>query len=732
MDPGHLFWGRGIEWEEVRELLAGEAETPMGRERELDSKPWSDPAQVRRALSETRQGRLALAATGAPPWGVVPDIRPSLERARTTGASLDGVELAALIPLIEAGERLRAYGRSAGSIAPDLHSISAGLPNLEPLRQLLSRSLTEDGDLTDEASPRLLSLRRKIRDLRREIVKTLEAFSQLPDAETLFQERFVTLRHGRYVLPVRSDARSRVRGIVHDRSQSGATLFVEPEQVVEANNDLVQASREEEAEAARILCLLTDHVRAALPELDALVEGIGALDLIFARARLAERMAATEPEIDDGKTVSLREARHPLLLAQSWKSPDRPVIPADLHLDGERPLLIVTGPNAGGKTVALKTLGLLALMAQAGCHLPVKEGSRLPVFSKLFVVVGDDQSVALNLSTFSALVNQVREILDRVDGRSLVLLDELGAGTDPEEGAALARAILEELQARGALVMATTHLEPLKAFASTHAGARNASVEFDGDRLTPTFRLLYDRPGQSYALTIAARLGLPERLIERARSHRSAQSRHLQELLAKLDAESRVSADQAARAEQDRIEAATLLARAQQELGAAQVKAKETLAGAKADAHALLAEIRRNVTLEWERLRSEERSKRSLEATRKRLAELSPPVSAPTPAVALAPSWRERVKVPEKAAVPEELMLLGKTAEEALDLAGKYLDDAFLAGRGSVRLVHGKGTGALRKAIHEMLAAHPLVESFRLGESYEGGGGATIVELRVD
>lgn len=738
IDAGHL-WGKGIEWEEVRTLLASEAETPMGQERGFGCEPWSDPDLIRRALSETRQGRLALAAAGSPPWGLVPDVRQSLERARTPGTNLEGADLAALIPLIESGGRLRAYGLRVESVAPDLRAISTTLPSLDPLRGLLSRSLTEDGDLTDEASPRLRQIRQKIRDLRRGIVKTLEAFFQFHDAHAIFQDRFVALRHGRYVLPVRSDAKSRVRGIVHDRSQSGATLFVEPERVVEANNELIQASREEEAETARILLALTDHVRAVLPEIDALVDGIGALDLIFSRARLAERMAATEPEINGGKTVALREARHPLLLAQSWRIPDRPVVPIDLHLDGDRPLLVVTGPNAGGKTVALKTLGLLALMAQAGCHLPVKEGSRLPAFSKLFAVVGDDQSVAENLSTFSAFVRQVSEILDGVDERSLVLLDELGAGTDPEEGAALAQAILEELQARGALVMATTHLEPLKAFASSHPGARNASVEFDENRLAPTFRLLYDRPGQSYALTIAARLGLPTSLINRAHSHRPAHSRNLQTMLARLDAEARASAESVAQAEQNQIEAATLLGRARREMETAQVRAKEILATAKAEAHALLAEIRRKVAEEWERLRSEERSRRSLEASRRRLTEVSPPGDPslrpgypPARTVVLAPSWRERVKTPERPAMPEELLLLGKTVEEAQDLVEKYLDDAFLAGRRSIRLVHGKGTGALRKAIHKLLAVHPLVENFRLGEPYEGGGGATIAELRIE
>jgi len=731
MDLGRL-WGRGVEWDLVRALLAREAKTPMGQERALTLEPRIDPDAVRLELALTREGRQALAQTGAPPWGSIPDVRLSLDRARTDGVLLEGAELVALVPLIEAGSRLRAYGLSVPAVAPTLAARFARLPSLTPLHALLTRSLTPEGTLTDEASPRLRQIRRALREQREQIVKALEALLSAPGAEATFQERYVTIRHGRYVVPVRAEARPRLRGIVHDRSQSGATLFVEPERVVELNNDLVQTAREEEAECARILLALTDEVRRSLPELEALVEGTGELDLVFARALLAERMTATEPQIDEGRTVLLRGARHPLLLAQSWQEPARPVVPMDLSLDGERPLLVVTGPNAGGKTVALKSLGLLALMAQAGCHLPVRDGSRLPVFSRLFAVIGDDQSVAENLSTFSAFVKQMKEILEEVDDRSLVLLDELGAGTDPDEGAALARAILEDLDAQGALVMATTHLEPLKAFASTHPRARNASVEFDQDRLRPTFRLLYDRPGQSYALTIAARLGLPERLIETAHAHRSTQGRHLQELLARLDADARQSKERTAEAEKQELQAATLLARAQKELEAAQAKAKDMLARAKAEAQTLLADIRRKVAEEWELLKTEERSKRALEETQRRLARVTPPVTAPQQTITVAPSWRQHVKAPEKVGVPAELLLLGKTTDEGRDLVEKYLDDAFLAGRRSVRLVHGKGTGALRKAIHELLAVHPLVESFRPGAPHEGGDGATVAELKVD
>ena len=458
--------------------------------------------------------------------------------------------------------------------------------------------------MRDEASPALRKLRQKGRELRRDLVKRLEQYFQGPAAEHIFQERYVTVRHGRYVLPIRAEAKSRFKGIVHDRSQSGATLFVEPEGVVEDNNDLVQAAREEEAEVLRVLAALTSAVCQALPELEALVDDVGRLDLAFARAELAEAMEATEPAVGEERVADVMGARNPLLLAQAWQAPERPVVPMDLRVGGDRPLLVITGPNAGGKTVALKTLGLFCLMAQSGLHLPAREGARLPALSTIFAIIGDDQSVAENLSTFSAFVKQLRLVLEQVDDRSLVLLDELGAGTDPDDGAALAQAVLEELAGRGALCVASTHLEPLKGFASSFPQARNASVEFDGERLQPTFRLVYDRPGQSYALAIGARLGLPARLIERAEAHRSAQRRQLEALLQRLEERDRREAEHAEAIERREVESASLLSRAEAQLESARKQAAEMVARAKTESQRMLTEIRRAVNAEWDRLKA--------------------------------------------------------------------------------------------------------------------------------
>ena len=825
-----------LEWTEVRVLLAREARTPMGRERALATTPFTDAAAIRQALGETGQARAAIGQHGAPPWEGVSDVRPMLEATRVPGSVAEGADLAALIPLLEAVARLHAYGRAIAPIAPDLAESLAGVPPQKELADLLRRSLDADGQVRDEASSALRRARQRIRELRREIVKQLETYFGAPNADTTFQERYVTVRHGRYVLPIRAEAKGRLRGIVHDRSQSGATLFVEPEAMVEANNDLVQQSREEEAEVVRILAALTDAVREALPELESLVAGIGGLDLIFARGALAERMEAVEPTIGEERDIVLRGALNPLLLAQSWRAtagaavagrgepeasraelkiepsgsvagrgaaggePSGSVVPMDLEIHADRPLLIITGPNAGGKTVALKTLGLLALMAQSGCHVPARDGARLPVFSQVFAIVGDDQSVAENLSTFSAFVKQLREVLERVDARSLVLLDELGAGTDPDDGAALAQAVLEALAERGAVVAASTHLEPLKGFASTHPRARNASVEFDPERLAPTFRLIYDRPGQSYALSIGARLGLPPALIDRAHAHRSTQQRQLQELLARLDDRDRKDAERGVALERREAESAGLLARAQAELEAARVSARETMARARAEAQRLVTEVRRHVNDEWDRLKRSEKSRPELERARKRLVETAqrvereagpvapaaeasgPPaagdrveithlglkghvlsldgetaavqagaITVKVPVQALrvlargegvmyaaprmvteqgtSPRARSTIAVPGKSGVPVELHLIGRTTSEARDLLEKYLDDAFLAGLSSVRIIHGKGTGALRRAVEDVLSAHPLVAEHRPGAPSEGGAGATVATL---
>ncbi len=660
MEAGRI-WGRGIEWDAVRGLLSDEARTEMGRERARAAEPAVELSTIESAVEMTAQARLALAEQGAPPLSSVPDVRGLLDHCRLPGSVLEGPDLVLLLPVLDSAAKLTAYGRGLEAGAAGIAALTSTLPRVGDLAEALRRALDDEGAVRDEASPRLRQLRRELRERRKRLVADLERLFQSPDAERIFAERFVTVRHGRYVVPVRAEARARIRGIVHDRSQSGQTLFVEPADAVDANNDLVQATREEETEIARILAALTDAVRERGDELERLVDAIAELDWIFARGHLAERMGATRPVLASGGDVALRAARHPLLLAQSWRDPSREVVPVDIEIDRERPLLVITGPNAGGKTIALKTLALHALMAQVGCHIPADDGSRLPVVERLYAIIGDDQSVAENLSTFSAFVKQVREILAEADDGSLVLLDELGAGTDPDEGAALAQAILESLAAQGALVMSTTHLEPLKTFASTYPRARNAAVEFDAATLTPTFRLVYDRPGQSWALTIAARLGLPAELIERAQAHRSEETARLSELLQRLDEQSRTEAARTHAVERREQEAAARLAQARARESQAEARARETVGRARDDAARLVAEVRRAVAAEWEHLKRADRSRRSLEETRHRLNETSARIAPPAPETSPAAIDIEAL-VPGTTVVAEHLGIRGEIA----------------------------------------------------------------------
>jgi len=760
-------------------LLAHETASPQGRSCALSLAPLATLQAVIRALSETAEARAARAKEGDPPFETTPEIRPILERAAPKGAVLEGIDLVAIRVVLDVAQRLRSYGGRVREVAPSLGARLTQLPALPHLGAALTASLTPEGELSDDASPRLRQLRRRREALRARILRSLEGLVDSPTLEPALQERFITVRNGRYVLPVRADSARAVRGIVHDRSLSGATLFIEPASVVEANNDLLQLTLDEQAEIQRVLAALTEQVHTHLPILDQLVNETGRLDLTFAKARLADKLGAVSPEISPGP-VRLLQARHPLLLAQGWGRAEAPaVVPVDLILGESARALIITGPNAGGKTVALKTLGLLVLMAQAGLHLPVREGSRLPVFRQVFPVIGDEQSLAQNLSTFSSFVGQVKGVLEMADDVSLVLIDELGAGTDPNEGAALAQALVELFLAKGSWLVATTHLEPLKIFAALRPEVENATVEFDEERLEPTFRLSYGRPGRSYALAIATKLGLSQELIARAQNYLSSESRRLADLLQSLEErergwEARAAEGSAveARLAELRREAETLLERARQEARSRTERARD-------EAHRLIVDARRQVQAELDRLKIEAATRRSLEESLRRLrrveSELPPPPQAEIPPpdadevlisslglrgriveerdglvtvqagaltvrvarsqLAVPPGKRMarsmgKVVLPEKSGVSPELLLLGRTTDEARDLVVKYLDDAILAGLPQVRLVHGKGTGALKNAVQALLKEHPLVVGFRAGAPHEGGAGATVVELQ--
>jgi DNA mismatch repair protein MutS2 len=778
-----LIRGDLLGWQPFRSLLARFAATPPGQDRARELASQHALSTVRIALQETSEARRALTAEGLPPWDGAGDARPILAEAAPVGAVLDGPALVLLARSLAAAIRLQAYGERIAVVAPGLARAWSALPAFPDLARSLDEALDPDGRLTDRASPRLRALRRQIQTLRADLQARVERLLDHPAVQPALQERYVTLRNGRYVIPIRDDARRAVRGIIHDRSQSGATAFVEPEETIPLNNELTRLCLEERDEERRVLAALTDAVRAILGALAELVDGLGDLDLVFARAALAERLDAAEPVVEPGGDLDLRAARHPLLVAQRWGAPAGAgdVIPIDLCVPADRPGLVLSGPNAGGKTVALETGGLLVLMAQSGCHIPAAPGSRVPLTDQVLAVIGDEQSLAQDLSTFSSFVRQAREILNVAGPGSLVLLDELGAGTDPTEGAALGAALLEALLDRGARVIVTTHLEPLKVFAQVEPRLQNATVAFDAERLEPTFRLEYGHPGPSHALTIGERLGLPAEIIARARAHVGEESRRLETLLATLEARTREAAVRGALAARREAEATEALAGAKLAADRAGTEARELKRVAEQEAQALLADARRRVGQELDRLKSDEANRRREAQDAYRRLRAAEATLQPAPAAGAEPAplgevqlrglgirgrvveeadgrvtvqagrltvkvarseiepavgdgakeRRASVSLPVRENVPRELHLLGLTSDEARMAVEKFLDDAALAGHRELRLIHGKGTGALRRAVEGCLRGHPLVASFRLAEPAAGGAGATVVALEA-
>ncbi|MBX6350847.1 MAG: Smr/MutS family protein [Clostridia bacterium] len=795
----------------VVERLAALTATAMGRERALATRPYASRLRVERELDKTGEA-LALAREGSPlSFEDVLDVRLSVGRARR-GGTLDGPELVALARTARQADRLGRRIRKARETVPRLADVAEGLGDHGALAAAVERALTPEGDVRDDASPELASQRRALRQANERLRERLEVLVRDPSLAPFLQDPIVTRRAGRWVVPVKIEHRAQVAGVVHDVSSSGATVFVEPLAVLGLANEVRQLEALAAEEEQKVLRDLSRRVAAEAVALERTLAALGELDLVAARAELARRMEAARPEGLAGDEVELRAARHPLLPGE--------VVPIDLELGGETRALVVTGPNTGGKTVSLKTLGLLALMAQSGLFIPAAPGSRLPVFPGVFCDAGDEQDVRQNLSTFSSHVGHVVEILAAATPGSLVLLDEVGAGTDPDEGAALAMAILRAFVARGALVVATTHYAELKAFAQREPGVRNASVEFDPDTLQPTFRLVLGVPGRSHAFAIARRLGLPEEVLADARRRQTDERREAEELLEELarlrdEALQEREAAAAARAEAERLEKelrSELLdvRRRRAELAqAAQREAERWQRRAEAELEALVRRAREALeeaaalareAEEGEALRdADDALRRTVRALRRAAAETATRLAdewgggrwdegrdrasaeagggddGPRPALrpgahVVVKSLRLRGEVVERGpegevvvrigvmrmTVPEadlepvqaasapaprrsappppavgpSLDLHGLRVEEALAAVDRYLDDAVRAGWREVRIVHGRGTGALRDAVRRFLAGHPQVAAWRPGLPSEGGPGTTVCTLR--
>ncbi len=801
MNPKSL---QTLEFPKILERLAGYTDFSAGRELALSLTPTGDLREAQERLRETAEARALLASRGTLSVGGARDVRPLLPRARR-GEVLSPSELLDVRATLQAGRTLRATMGRMGSQYPRLAEIAARIEPCQHLIAEIGRCLNERGEVLDSASEALARIRRELREAHDRLLATLERLVTNPSHLPYLQEPIVTQRGGRYVIPLKAEHKGRIPGLVHDQSASGATLFIEPLATVELNNAWRERQLEEEREIRRILAELTDLVADEAPYIERTVEALAALDLAFAKAKYADAIHGVEPELvafkaakgrgeaiegetpagqalyHPGSTIDLRRARHPLLDPAT-------VVPIDVHLGEDYFILVITGPNTGGKTVSLKTVGLLACMAQAGLAIPAAEGSRLSAFSGIYADIGDEQSIEQSLSTFSSHMTNIIGILREADERSLVLLDELGAGTDPEEGSALARALLSHLLVRRITTLATTHYSELKVYAHATPGVRNASVEFDLETLSPTYELTIGLPGRSNALAIARRLGLDEAIIAAAQAMIQPGSLQAEGLLAEIKAAREAALKAQAEAEAARRDAEVL----RRELAIRLVHIEEErlaiLNAARAQAQEELAAARAEIARARARLAAQEARDRELAEAQAALARQAaalpivepPPPPAPTPAGPLqvgdlvwVPSLQasgevtalegdeaevqmgsirlrlpqERLELRERAR-PEtiagersgsvlplapspgmELDLRGLRAEEVPSRLDRYLDAAFRAGLPWVRIIHGKGTGVLRQVVRQRLAGHPLVAEQRAGDPQEGGDGVTIARL---
>jgi DNA mismatch repair protein MutS2 len=785
-----------LEYREALDLVARYASSELGGEAVRALQPSADLGWITPELERVDQMRAFLGGDTGWSMAPVPDVREAVRRLRVEGSVLEAGELRGLAVLLASSRTTRRSVLAQGGAErfPLLAMIAGGLLEAEKDEAQIGRAIDEAGAVRDEASPALYRLRREIKTVRGRLVERLASFmATLPDHYRV-SDASVTVRDGRYVIPVRREGRGEVGGIVHDESATGATLFVEPPLAVEAMNRLRELEAEEAREVLRILRELTDRLRPLHPEIVASLGGLVALDSLYARARYALRVAGHRPAMLPAGTerYEVTDGRHPILLARSAE-----VVPFDLRMDpGERTLLI-SGPNTGGKTVLLKAVGLVSLLAQSGIVPPVGPGTRLPVFREVFADIGDEQSIEASLSTFSAHLKNLREALEGAGFESLVLTDEAGSGTDPVEGGALAAAVLVELTRRACFTVATTHLGQLKLLATAERGVVNASLQFDAERLEPTYRLVKGVPGRSYGLAIAKRLGLPQAVLEAAEATMPQGERDVGRLLLELEAkEQRLDqATAALEAERARTEAlrAEMEAREvglkQREIDAerrARQQARDLLLTARAEVEAAIADVRGaadqaglDEAARAARRRVEEAAKKQRE---KAPAERRPRAGAPRrPAAELEPGLRVRIESLGRTGVVLELrdgkamveagamrMLLpkadltplatgdqqaeprrpsgggyyvhsvearpevdlrGMRVDEVETTLGRAIDDAILSGLGSFRIIHGKGTGALRAHVRDLLKADRRIAAQRPGELYEGGTGVTVVEF---
>jgi DNA mismatch repair protein MutS2 len=768
-----------LEFDHVRDTLAQFACSSAAKEACRALTPSPDRATVEERLEATWQCFRLIEQHGNLPLLEFPDIRAALRTAAHEGFALDGRSLVDIRTVLETAQQTRAFLKKHTASYPALAQFQDRLVPLRDLEVTLARALDESGAITDDASDELAEVRRTLRHLRDKLTRRLDDLVSQPVMAEMISDRYVTIRNNRFVVPIRTAMAAQFGGVVQDRSGSGETAFIEPLFAVELNNRLLMAAKEEEALVRRILGDLTALVRDAHATIDATFSALVDIDALAARARLAQRYHCVQPQLDDDE-LTVRQAQQPLLLFAG-----RDVVPIDLLLPRGKSVLVVSGPNTGGKTVALKTMGLMALMAQSGLLIPAAEGSRLPCFRGIYADVGDEQSIERNLSTFSAHVANLTEIIDRHESPALVLLDEPGVGTDPDDGAALGIGMIETLAASGVRLAVSTHYAPIKVFALSDDRCVTAAVEFDLESITARYRLIYHSIGESLALPIARRLGLPETVLRVAEAARTEQAKALGAAVSRLEESRRGYEERTAEADQRVRSTARAQQEADQLLAELREKRRQRWSEELNDARAFVRNLReqgRELLAEIERGAADRRALnlwvQKQEAT---IGEKQAAVSTPTPpdgpppgppqigdqveigetgmrgellAVEGERAWMQRgslrfevpaaqlrrvegrprpaveVRVPappEDAA--QDVTLLGLRAKEAVEQLIDFLDRATRAGYPAVRIIHGVGTGALKRAVHEYLSSSPYCARFRSGGPHEGGAGVTIAEL---
>ncbi len=787
---------RTLEFNKVLDILAGYTAFSASTEKALCLTPTSHIDEARRRQSLTSEARQLLMTHPDLTIGGARDIRQAVELAKHGGVLTPTDFMDIKSTLVAARNLSRTFEKTAFQY-PGLNEIASQLPLPSGLVDAITHTISEHGDILDSASPKLSSIRSELRIARERLLGKLQHMVSDQKYANYLQEALITQRDGRYVLPLRSEFKGRINAIVHDQSSSGATLFIEPLGVVELNNQNRQLQLDERDEERRILAELSNQVSGHAAEVLQTIDVLAELDLVFACARYAETINASEPQLHSfpksknspetsrhpGSLIRLQEARHPLL-------DPRTVVPIDVELDDQTYALIVTGPNTGGKTVTLKTIGLIALMAQSGLHIPAHSGSEISVFQDIFADIGDEQSIEQSLSTFSSHITNIIRILKKADRHSLVILDELGAGTDPQEGAALARALLTNLLDQGVTTLVTTHHPELKSFAHITPGVVNASVEFDLESLRPTYHLVIGIPGRSNALSIAERLGLPQPIVAAARAELTPEDLRADDLLDEIHRQRDLSRKARAAADIARQEAEQARAVLVKRLDDIEDERQEILEKARLETEEQaqeledeLREARRLLTrqrqpleplnlveekIEAVQAKIEKPAKRRKNVLVKQTRPLQPGDKVRLRSLdvkAIVNSISEEdveVKVggvrirsrlddlefnapleslvakvePTPAARPVdiatpgfELDLRGQRADDALDMLERYLDSAFLAGMPFIRIIHGKGTGRLRAVIRQALEHHPQVKSFESGQDKEGGEGVTVVKL---